>query len=200
MADANSIDTSPLTGREIAYIASIEPVGVNPSAIGQSTITFAVSGDWLSQQGITPENIVLMRDYDGQWSELITAFDHQDGDTYYFTATTPGFSYFAITTTLNAKTGNTTLSGTGTVPVFPIVSSGVKVSSVVTTPEFAAVPVTPRTTTVPASGTSPVHSSGIPVFTVIAGIVGISIVLFAGFLIRRWWIRRQNPALFRKYD
>jgi hypothetical protein len=42
--------------------------------------------------------------------------------------------------------------------------------------------------------------SGIPVLTILAGIGGIAVVVVGAVLIRRWWIRRQNPALFEKYD
>src|SRR5208337_1894847 len=89
VADANTIDKTQLNGRQTAYLASIELVGVNPSSISQGTITFAVAGSWLTQNGVSPDNIVLMRDHDGQWSELPTMFEYQTGDTDYFTATTP---------------------------------------------------------------------------------------------------------------
>lgn len=60
-------------------------------------------------------------------------------------------------------------------------------------------PVIPRTTApVPAAG-APTHSSAFPVLPVLLGVGCIGIV-GGGLMIRRWWIRRQNPALFRDYD
>jgi PGF-pre-PGF domain-containing protein len=201
VADATTIDTSQLADRQTAYIASIEPVGVNPSSISQSTITFAVAGSWLSQHGVNPQDIVLMRDHNGQWSELTTSFDHQAGNTYYFTATTPGFSYFAITTRVNAMTGNTTtVTATPTVTVITNAVTPLAPTTVPTYSRSATTPVTTQTTAVPASDAGPAGSTGIPVLAVITGIVGIVIVTVGGVLVRRWWIRRQNPALFRKYD
>ena len=196
VADANTIDMSPLAGRQTAYIASIEPVGVNPSAISQGTITFAVAGIWLSQHGVNPQDVVLMRDHDGQWSELTTTSDHQAGTTYYFTATTPGFSYFAITTRVNAAAENTTTAENGSA------STGVITSppTITDSAQFGATPAATQTTVVPGSGVSPDRSSSIPVPVVIACIGGIAVVAVGGFLVRHWWIRRQNPALFRKYD
>jgi hypothetical protein len=57
-----------------------------------------------------------------------------------------------------------------------------------------------QTTAIPASGASPAGASGIPVIAVIVGIGGIVIVVAGGVFAYRWWIRRQNPALFKEYD
>jgi hypothetical protein len=38
-----------------------------------------------------------------------------------------------------------------------------------------------------------------PVSTVIIGAVAIVLVVGGILLVRRWWIRRQNPTLFRDY-
>jgi hypothetical protein len=32
-----------------------------------------------------------------------------------------------------------------------------------------------------------------------AGILGTAVITTGAVLMRRWWIRRQNPALFREY-
>jgi PGF-pre-PGF domain-containing protein len=201
VADATTIDTSRLAGRQTAHIALIELVGVNPSAISQGTITFAVTGSWLLQHGLTPSDIVLMHNHDGQWSELITTFDRQIGDTYYFIATTPGFSYFGITTRVN-----TTMVNTATVTMTPGVTgitNTVTPLAPTTLPTYslsAPRPAIIQTTGIPASGAGPASPFGIPVIAVIAGIGGTVIIAAGGFFARRWWIRRQNPALFKEYD
>ena len=75
---------------------------------------------------------------------------------------------------------------------------------VVTPPQSRQVagstPAVARQTVAAPPGTSAVPSGGIPVFSLVAGIAGIGILASGGFMVRRWWIRRQNPALFRKYD
>ena len=57
--------------------------------------------------------------------------------------------------------------------------------------------VVPTATPVPAL---PQSSPQPPVLTIVAIIAGIAVLIGCILLIRRWWIRRQNPALFRDYD
>lgn len=202
VADADTADDSAFAGRQVADIESIDLVGVNPSSVGGATITFAVSGSWMREHGVTAGDIVLMRNHDGTWAELPTTFDHVTGDTYYFTATTPGFSSFAVVTKLNT-TATVTATANVTAAMTGITSSP---TSQVTAPVTVATMITtrattvPQTTAVPAPAEVPTGSTGIPVLWAVAGVGGIAIAVIGGILVRRWWIRRQNPALFRKYD
>jgi len=202
VADADTADDSAFAGRQVADIESIDLVGVNPSSVSSGTITFAVSGSWMREHGVTTGDIVLMRNHDGTWAELPTTFDHVTDDTYYFTATTPGFSSFAVATRLNTTatvnaTATVTAATTGITlsPTSQVTSLG----TVATTITTRATTV-PQTTAVPAPAEVPTCSTGIPVLWAVAGVGGIAIAALGGFLIRRWWIRRQNPTLFRKYD
>lgn len=58
--------------------------------------------------------------------------------------------------------------------------------------------VIPTATPVPAPPQSSPQLP--PVVTIVAIIAGIAVLIGSILLLRRWWIRRQNPALFRKYD
>jgi hypothetical protein len=57
--------------------------------------------------------------------------------------------------------------------------------------------VVPTASPVPAL---PQSSPQMAVLTIVAIIAGIAVLIGCILLIRRWWIRRQNPALFRDYD
>jgi hypothetical protein len=48
----------------------------------------------------------------------------------------------------------------------------------------------------PVASTGPL--GGIPVVPAIAALAGIGVIGGGGFFIRRWWIQRQNPTLFKK--
>jgi PGF-pre-PGF domain-containing protein len=190
VTDAGSTANVP-DGRTFAGIVTISPVAVNPSEISTGTISFEVSGTWLSNHGLAPENIVLMRFHNNEWTELPTTYQYEAGGAYYFTATTPGFSYFAIANRVNT----TPASATETITSIPVTSATVTVS----TPASSA-PVTSTTTVPSAAGTNTGGSAGIPTLAILAGIGAIAIVAVGAVIVRRWWIQRQNPALFRKYD
>jgi PGF-pre-PGF domain-containing protein len=190
----------PPEGRTTAGIVAIEPVAVNPSMISSGTITFAVSTTWLSAHGLSPSNIVLMRNDGSGWSELPTTFVSQSGNADYFTATTPGFSYFAITTRLNNETSvsNTTVPAT-LAAGSTAVTSGLP-TNVPTYALSATTPVPTRTTAAPAPVLASAGSFAFPVSTVALIGTGCVVLAGAGWWVRRWYIQRQNPTLFRKYN
>ena len=174
----------------------IEPMGINPTIFTNGVISFQVSGAWITEHQTTPAQVTMLRNHDGVWASLPTTYTGQNGNYYTYTATTPGFSYFAVAvrneTALPAspaaavETMVTTPAGSITIPT-PAPSSTTRTT----------VPVPTETTAVPAV---PTGNSGMPVSTVITGAVAIVLIVGGGLLIRRWWIRRQNPALFRDYE
>ena len=86
----------------------------NPDDIESAVIEFTIPADWLSEHGMTPEDVVLMRCVGGVWQPLDTVLIGEEGGVYRFRATTPGFSTFAIAapapanTTVTAGTNATT--------------------------------------------------------------------------------------------
>ena len=127
-----------------------------------------------------------MRNHNGAWTELPTVFDHQTPDAYYFNGRTPGFLFFAMITRRNEYRGNVTAVAT-----LPSLTSGIAAA-----PFPGAQPEANHTMAAPVGGTGP----GFLFLPVIAGIAGIIIVVIGWVFLRRWWIRKQNPVLFRKYD
>jgi len=199
VADSVTADNPAFAGRQVASIESIDLVGVNPSSVQGGTITFAVLGSWMRDHGVKTGDIVMMRNHDGAWAELPTTSGQVIGDTQYFTAATPGFSSFAVATRLNTTaTGNATANVTAATTGFTSSQTSPVTTSVTTVTTRAT--TIPETTAVPAPAEVPVGSSGIPILWAVAGVGGIAVAACGGFLIRRWWIRRQNPALFQKFD
>jgi hypothetical protein len=150
---------------------------VNPSLIRKSTITFTVAGSWLMQHGLTSGDIVVMRNSDGQWSEIPTTFINQDKDTYSFTATTPGISSFAITSRVNETTGNSTsmnaveLTGSEVTSSFPeAVTTPSALSSDQTLPSTATQSTIPLPQ--PPATQSPLSTIGVILVLFILFIVG----------------------------
>ena len=69
---------------------------VPPSTIATVTISFKVSKAWAIANGIDISTIALARYANGAWTSLPTTQTSSDASYYYFTATSPGFSTFAI--------------------------------------------------------------------------------------------------------
>ena len=68
---------------------------LSSDAMGNSKINFKVEKEWIDENEIEISTITLSR-YSGGWAELPTELEGEDEDYYYFVATTPGFSPFAI--------------------------------------------------------------------------------------------------------
>ena len=102
---------------------------VSNDDINSATIRFKVPKSWVTENEVNPDSIALSRYADNAWTKLTTTRTGEDDDYYYFSATTPGFSVFAVTgepvsavpttTTTIAPATTTTVPGvtTTTVPV-----------------------------------------------------------------------------------
>ena len=195
--------TSPTAGFTVpdrpAVYESIQINWINPNVMSDATIQFSVRGSWMREHNVGPQEIVMMRQHDLVWAEIPTVYDHVANDIYYFRATTPGFSNFAVSVRKNMTVA--VVSNTTTVPTSsPTMTSTAAITSTTGTIESStpARQTSPTPTPVPAPAVQP--ETGIPVLYIIAGIAIIILAVVGFFIGRRWWIRRQNPALFRKYD
>lgn len=159
------------------------------SSITNAVIGFTVPQSWLDDNHITPGSIVLYHQTANGWEALPTTLLYTKDGTVYFSAQSTGFSLFAIAGTPAAAT--------------PTISTVVTPVSLVqeqaTTRAIATkAPVTSQTTEPPAMAAQPAAPS--PLLNIVLVVAAIGILAGGGFMVRRWWIRRQNPALFRVYD
>ncbi len=164
---------------------SLVPARYN--SITKAVIHFTVPQAWLDENHIAPGSIVLYHQTANGWEALPTTVLYTKDGTVYFSAQSTGFSLFAIAGTPSAAT--------------PVTTTNRQVSTAVqtTAPAPAAkAPVTTQTTAPPA--TSPQPAAPSPLLNIVLVIAAIGVLAGGGFIVRRWWIRRQNPELFREYD
>ncbi|WP_067049542.1 PGF-pre-PGF domain-containing protein [Methanofollis ethanolicus] len=69
----------------------------DPLAIEGVTIEFAVEAAWLKAQGVSAGDVALLRHVNGEWIRLQTTFIEEKEGKAYYSAESPGFSFFAIT-------------------------------------------------------------------------------------------------------
>ena len=187
--------TLPVPALAVAGYEQITPVGLNPSAIDHGTITFGVTGTWLTGNNAAREDIVLMRYHDMQWDALPTRFDHQAGDIFYFIADTPGFSYFAVAVKPTGSPVVNTSITTVVTPRLPAIALGTipHTPALLRAPAQSLPEVSQITVVPPASHE---RSPGILYSVVVCGVAACLVLVSGVIIVRRWWIRRQNPALF----
>lgn len=69
---------------------------VKKALTGTAKIDFKVTKVWLSENGLGKTDLAMHRYADGKWNELKTTVGEDDGTYQYYSAETPGFSYFVI--------------------------------------------------------------------------------------------------------
>ncbi|MFA4849808.1 MAG: PGF-pre-PGF domain-containing protein, partial [Methanoregula sp.] len=187
------LNTAPPT--QIVY----EYVDITPArytTISEAVISFTVPVTWLTERQLTPQNVVMYHLVGQTWVALPTTLVKVENGVAYYTAVSPGFSRFAITGEAGVTSGTPLATLTPAGQTYGELSPATATKT--PTPTAVTVrPETPLTTAIPAVSQP---APALPHLTV-AIVGGVVVVLVAGgFLIRRWWIRRQNPALFRDYE
>ncbi len=168
---------------------------LDPARYGSITgafINFSVPRSWLDENHIAPGSIVLYHQTAvGGWEALPTMFLYEKDGTAFFFANSPGFSLFAIAGTPAADIPPVTI---------PTESNLIGFVQEKTTPQAAITqkPIVTGTTAAPAPAEAPAGSSSFPVLPALIGIGCVGLV-GGSWYARRWWIRRQNPALFEEF-
>ncbi len=81
----------------LVYVCIEIEVTAEPGTVEEGEITFNVSKEWLAENNIDKNSIVLMKYVDGQWIPLETRIIGEDDQHVYYVAKTPAFSIYAIT-------------------------------------------------------------------------------------------------------
>ena len=84
-----------LIGPVYQYL-TIQLSGMMDDEIRGAVFSFRVPAAWLRAEGLLPADVALWRFHDGVWQELPASIVSEEGGWIYFTATSPGFSLFAI--------------------------------------------------------------------------------------------------------
>jgi hypothetical protein len=158
------------------------------------TLNFNVPASWLADKGFTKNDIALML-WDPTaktWSSLPTSIISESQGTITYQAIAPHMSEFAVAYQKGAAYQTDVTVIQTSIPL--------SAPTTIMTPNLSTRPTSPtQTPTIaPEASTSP--SLGTPLTTMVIAVAGIIIIIVGAFLVRRWWIRRQNPALFRDYD
>ncbi|MDD4136965.1 MAG: PGF-pre-PGF domain-containing protein [Methanoregula sp.] len=189
VVDSPGPENPPAPGTVYQYL-DITPARY--TRIDTAVITFSVPRSWLDEHHLSLGDVALYHLSGMVWNRLPTSYVKEENGRVHYHAVCPAFSRFAIA------------GETGPHPRVSIPAEVQNISSVMAatgTPAPADLPaaqepVTTQTITVLAPESAP----GLPITTLLAWCgAGVCLVV-SGFLIGRWWIRKQNSALFREYD
>lgn len=180
--------TAP-TGTVYQYIR-LEPARY--TTVTNADILFSIPQSWLDENQIDPATIVLYHMTENGWVALPTTVASTKDGAVYFSATTSGFSLFAVAGTPGSATAATPplLTTTTVAPA----ATAENLQKAETPASVTKVPITTQTTAPPVSPATAAAQP--PVMSILLVIAAIAVLSAGGFFARRWWLHRQNPALF----
>ena len=94
------VDKPPTIPEPPGLVYAYHEISVNISkeALKGANITFWISKEWLANNKVAAESIVMLRYHAKEWTELPTRIVDENATHLKFTAETPGFSIFVIIT------------------------------------------------------------------------------------------------------
>jgi PKD repeat protein len=183
--------------------------GTGPAPVKQGSIVLFADSAYLAGHGVTPSDIRVMSYSGGRWMPLDTRFTGSSGNRFSFSADADSIALFSIGNTKDGITGLPVIGGAATATAPTVFHTPV---TTITSPPAETRAVSREETTVPAmlqpvaeppapaAAQAPAGSSGFPTVPLVLIVAGCIVLTGAGWYVRRWWIHRQNPALFREYD
>ncbi len=159
------------------------------TSITKAVINFTVPQAWLDENHIAPGSIVLYHQVANGWEALPTTVVSTKDGTVFFSSQSTGFSLFAIAGT----------PADSVIVDLPRDSPerSIRIDEPPAPGAVATAPVTSRTTAPPAATPKPAAPS--PLLNIVLVIAAIGVLSGGGVMARRWWVRRQNPVLFKEF-
>jgi|GEM_PF-195959 len=81
---------------EVFGYVMVSPQYVTDDQIRNATIEFSIPIPWITFSGMENRDVALMRYHNNTWQQLKTEFLYENLDLAHYSASSPGFSYFAI--------------------------------------------------------------------------------------------------------
>jgi PGF-pre-PGF domain-containing protein len=91
-----SKEAQSFTNKAYQYLEISRNQNLKDSIFVERVVSFKVEKAWLDSNKVDKYNVALFRYADNKWTELTTAYDQEDSGYVYYTASTPGFSYFLV--------------------------------------------------------------------------------------------------------
>ncbi len=122
--EVKNVATLPTTvsafGDKVYKTLQISENNVEKGLSGTATVNFKVAKSWLSANNIDKNGVALFHFKDSKWVQLATTPGSDDATYVYYSAQTPGFSYFVI-----GKTAQAAAPSAVTAPVTETAPTGV---------------------------------------------------------------------------
>ena len=190
--DLSALITRPAT--TVYQYVTVSPARY--TTISSATFNFNIPTSWLAEKGYTKNDIVLtVWDTDAKaWTTLPTSIVSENNGIITYQAITPHMSEFAIV----YQKGSSAQAQANVTAIQTSVPLKTATPVLTTNPSIRPTTPTPTQTVPPAAGTPP--TGGIPLTTMVIAVVGIIVIVVGAFLVHRWWVRKQNPSLFKELD